>query len=90
MELEIAQGPDSRLLSLIAGSGLDKNKADYMIELFGDYFQIASDWEAKAKAIVVTAEDQVDLMKTAREGRLFLRGKRIDVERRSPDLFGYS
>jgi hypothetical protein len=70
----------NELVRFVDNSGLDTTKAKYLLEQFQDYFEIASDWERKARAITVTDESQIAEMKMAREGRLFLRAKRIDVE----------
>jgi len=85
--------PDSRTITkggylmanelqlIIEKAGLESTKAQYILENFQDYFKIAAEWEEKAKAIIVTdAEQKVD-MKMARTGRLFLREKRITIEK---------
>ena len=66
---------------IVKESGLETTKANYILEQFKDYFNIAAEWEAKAKSIVVTDESQVVDMQMARTGRLFLREKRIAVEK---------
>lgn len=68
------------LAVIVNESGLNPTKAKYLLENFQEYFEIADDWEKKAKAIVVTKDDQIAEMKMAREGRLFLREKRITIE----------
>lgn len=68
------------LVQIINDSGLEQSKAEIMLQKFNNYFEIAADWERKARAIVVTREDQIAEMKMAREGRLFLKQKRVDVE----------
>lgn len=65
---------------IVQESGLEPTKAQVLLENFSGYFELAAEWETKAKALVVTNETQVAEMKMAREGRLFLRSKRIDVE----------
>ncbi len=65
---------------IVKESGLEKTKAQFLLDNFTDYFKIASDWETKARAIKVEDESQTAEMKMAREGRLFLRQKRIDIE----------
>lgn len=65
---------------IVKESGLEQSKAQVLLDNFSDYFKIASEWEVKAKALAVTDETQIVEMKMAREGRLFLRSKRIDVE----------
>jgi fused signal recognition particle receptor len=74
------------LVKIVNESGLEKTKADYILEKFQDYFQIAADWETKARALVVTDEKQVAEMKMAREGRLFLQKKRIAIENSRKEL----
>ena len=77
---ELVVEKKDEFLNLVENSGLETSKAQYLLEQFQDYFKIAADWEGKARAIVVTDEEQKAEMKMAREGRLFLRQKRIDVE----------
>lgn len=69
------------LVKIIEQSGLDKSKSDYLLEKFADYTAIAAEWEKKAKEIVVTDESQKDLMQQAREGRLLLKDKRVEIEK---------
>ena len=69
------------LATIVRASGLESTKAQYLLDNFTEYFAIAADWETKARAIVVTDEKQITEMKMAREGRLFLRQKRLDVEK---------
>jgi len=47
---------------------------------FQNYFDIASEWDAKVSSLVVTDISQIAEMKMAHEARLFLKAKRIDVE----------
>lgn len=71
----------NQLSLIVQNSNLEPVEAQSIIERFNTYEEIAKDWEAKAKAIVVTNASQVTEMKMAREGRLFLAQKRIDVEK---------
>lgn len=71
---------DNQLQIIIKESNLEPTKAQFILDNFQNYFEIASEWEKKAKSIVVTKDDQVAEMQMARTGRLFLRQKRIDVE----------
>lgn len=71
---------EKSLQVIVKESGLEPTKAQVLLENFSGYFELAADWEKKAKAIVVTDEAQVAEMKMAREGRLFLRSKRLEVE----------
>jgi len=65
---------------IVRQANLDERKSASILEAFNGYFDIATDWESKAKSIVVVDEGQQDLMKQAREGRLFLKSKRVEVE----------
>ena len=71
----------SNLATIVKESGLDSTKAQVLLDKFNDYFKIAAEWEKKAKTIVVTNESQTADMKMARTGRLFLREKRIAIEK---------
>lgn len=71
---------------IVRESGLEKTKADVILSKFQNYFELAADWERKAKTIVVTDEKQVDDMKMARTGRLLLREKRIAIENARKEL----
>ena len=66
---------------VVKDSGLELTERETLLGKFSEYENIAEDWEKKAKAIVVTNPEQVAEMKMAREGRLFLAQKRIDVEK---------
>jgi hypothetical protein len=59
---------------------------DYIVEKFSDFTTIANEWSEKANAIVVTDESQIDLMKQAKEGRLILKAKRIEIEKTRKSL----
>jgi len=74
------------LLNIVQDSGLDKQKQDYLLEKFSDATLLAEQWAAKAKEIVVTDESQTDLMKSAREGRLLLKDKRVEIEKTRKQL----
>lgn len=71
---------ENQLEVIVKESQLEPSKAQYILENFKDYFEIAAEWEAKAKTLIVTRPDQVTEMQMARTGRLFLREKRIAVE----------
>lgn len=70
----------NQLATIIETSGLEKAKGSILIEKFNDYFQIASEWESKANALIVNDASQLTEMKQAREGRLFLVKKRTAIE----------
>jgi membrane protein involved in colicin uptake len=71
---------ENQLEVIVRNSGLEVSKAKYILEQFQDFFALADDWSIKSKTLVVTRPDQTAEMAMAREGRLFLREKRIAVE----------
>ena len=75
-----------KLATIVKDSGLEQTKAQVLLDKFTGYFQIASDWEVKAKAVVVTDAGQKAEMEMARVGRLFLREKRIQIEKTRKEL----
>lgn len=85
-EWDLEEKTNSPLVEIVNNSGLEKTKADIILTKFQDYFQIASEWEKKAKTIVVTKESQTADMKMARIGRLELREKRIAIESARKEL----
>jgi len=86
-KVEVKQKEQPNQLQLIVQqSGLEQSKAQYILEKFQDYFEIAAEWEQRAKTIVVTSANQVMEMQAARTGRLIMREKRLDVERARKEL----
>lgn len=77
---------ENQLVTIVEQSGLETTKAQIILAQFQGYFNMASEWEAKAKRIVVTTADQVADMAEARAGRLYLREKRLAVERTRKEL----
>ncbi len=77
---------ENSLVKIVNESGLDKQKQDYILEKFQDAIALSETWAAKAKEIVVTDESQVALMKQAREGRLLLKDKRVEIEKTRKQL----
>lgn len=67
--------------NLIEKGLIEKTKGDYIREKFQDFTQAVEEWSEKANAIVVTDETQKEAMLEAREGRLLLKAKRIEVEK---------
>lgn len=72
---------ENQLQAIVRESDLAPAKAKVLLENFQNYFEVASEWESKAKAIVVTSPLQKEDMALAREGRLELKEKRLAVER---------
>lgn len=79
-------GKENQLQVIIKDSGLDTTKAKFILEKFTDYFNLADEWTIKARAIKVTDASQTGDMAMAREGRLFLREKRIAIEKARKEL----
>ncbi len=71
----------NKIDELIGTGVIEKTKGDYIKEKFQDFTQSIEEWSEKAKAIVVTDETQKEIMTEAREGRLLLKAKRIEVEK---------
>ena len=76
----------NELKIIVEKSGLEPTKGKFILEKFQDYFEIAAEWEKKAKAIVVTSPTQEADMERAREGRLILKDKRIALEKARKEL----
>jgi len=76
----------NQLEVIVKESGLETTKAQFILSKFQGYFEIASLWEQKAKAIVVTDGSQITEMQMAKTGRLFLRDKRIALEKARKEL----
>jgi len=77
----------SKKIDELIGTGLiEKTKGDYIKEKFEDFTQAIEEWSEKANAIIVTEETQKELMAEAREGRLLLKAKRIEVEKTRKSL----
>lgn len=77
----------SKKIDELIGTGIiEKTKGDYIKEKFEDFTQAIEEWSEKANAIVVTEETQKELMAEAREGRLLLKAKRIEVEKTRKSL----
>lgn len=74
------------LAVIVKESGLDSTKAQILLDNFSGYFQIASEWEEKARTIIVKDASQKAEMEMARVGRLFLREKRIKIEKTRKEL----
>ena len=74
------------LETLVAQSGLEPTKAQYILSQFQDYFFIANEWGRRAQHLNVTSVDQVEDIQIAREGRLFLKQKRIAIEKARKEM----
>jgi len=77
METEVKE---SQVEVIARKSGLEKSKAQQILDKFKGFFQIAADWEERIKVIQVTDASQVEDMKLARTARLVLKETRIAAE----------
>lgn len=77
---------ENQLQIIVRDSGLEPTKAKFILDNFQNYFELAAEWEKKAKTLIVTSGEQKEEMKQAREGRLELRDKRIAIEKSRKDL----
>jgi len=84
MKVEIV--PNSPLVKMVEESGLEKTKAQILLDNFQNFFTVAAKWEAQAKTIKVTTAEQESDMKIARVGRLELKEMRITLEKKRKEL----
>src|SRR3990167_460476 len=77
---------ENQLAVIVRESQLEPTKAKYILEKFTEYFDMADEWTIKAKVIVVTKPEQKAEMEMARTGRLFLKEKRVAVEKARKEL----
>ena len=78
--------PEHRMVNIVQQSGLETTKARHIMEQFERFFGVADEWELEAKALIVTDETQTEDMARARQGRLFLKNTRIDIEKTRKEL----
>lgn len=76
----------NELTKIVQTSGLEKIESQTIIEKFGNYEDIAKEWDAKAKMIVVTDKKQTTEMAMAREARKKFSQLRIDVEKARKEM----
>lgn len=77
---------ENKLEIIVKESGLEPAKGQMLLDKFSNYFRLADEWDKKAKTLVVTNENQTAEMDMARTGRLFLRDKRIAIEKARKEL----
>lgn len=78
LEVEVVQ--PNQLSVIIKDSDLPADKSKVLMAKFANFFSDAELWSKKAKQIVVRDESQRVLMDQARQGRLFLRKIRLEIE----------
>lgn len=77
--LEVSCNPH-RLDIIVKESGLEKTKAGVLLKEFGLFFDQLTEWDRKARCIIVTSEDQELEICQARALRLVLQRRRCEVE----------
>lgn len=75
------ENQSTELVQVLKTSGLAENKQSEIAESLGSFFAKASEWDATIQSIVITSPDEVGKMKMAREGRLTLKGMRLEAEK---------
>lgn len=85
-DLEIEIVNNNQLLVIIKENELSEDKSKILFARFANFFSDAELWAKKAKLIKVTNESQKVIMDQARQGRLFLRKIRLDIENCRKDL----
>jgi len=73
--------PSNELAVIIKETGLEPTLAKEFTINFEEHFRMASEWAKKAKKIIVTDASQHVVMQEARTARLFLREKRLEIEK---------
>ena len=75
-----------KLQALLSDSSLGSSVKMTIVAKFNDLFEAAEAWRVRAAGLVVTNAGQTDVMEVARTGRLFLREKRIAIEKHRKEL----
>lgn len=78
--------PQNQLAIIVKESELSEDKSSVLMSKFASFFVDVQVWEKKAKAIVVKDESQKVIMDQARQGRLFIRKVRLDIEKCRKEL----
>ena len=74
------------LAVIVEQSGLEKTKAQTVLDAFTGFFSQASEWEAKTRDLVITDASQTAEMALARSGRLQLKEIRVAAEKTKKKL----
>lgn len=72
--------PSLQLMKITKEANLEPDLANEFRINFEEHFKMANEWSKKAKAIIVTNDNQTVLMEQARVARLFIRAKRLEIE----------
>lgn len=65
---------------IVKESGLEKTQGQFILDSFSGFIREATEWEKKAKTIIITDISQVEDMANAREARLALKTIRVNAE----------
>ena len=71
---------NKELVAIIEENNLEKTQGQVILDNFSSFIKEASQWESKAKTIVITNVLQVEKMAEARGARLALKSIRVNVE----------
>lgn len=77
---------DNQISTIVKQSGLQESKSETLIKSFTEYFAKAKEIVDECKGIIVTSEDEIDLMRKAREYRLKLKDIRVESEKTRKEL----
>jgi len=77
---------ENQLLQVIDQSGVEQSTALTLKDSFLPFFKQADEWAKKAKELVVTNENQRELMYEARRARLALKEIRIAADKKRKEL----
>jgi len=69
----------NELILLVESSGIEKTKGEIIAQTLGQFFAEAAKWNATIESLQITDPKQTGKMKMAREGRLTLKGKRLEA-----------
>jgi hypothetical protein len=68
------------LVTIVEENGLEKTQGQFILDSFTGFIKQATEWEVKAKSIVIKDVSQIEEMAKAREARLALKGIRVEAE----------
>ncbi len=74
------------LAVIVEQSGIEKTKAQTVLDQFTAFFGEAAEWEEKTRGLVITDVSQTKEMALARKGRLELREIRVNAEKTKKKL----
>jgi hypothetical protein len=69
------------ITNIVDTSGMEKTKAQIVLQNFQEFFDEASVWETKVKALSIANKHENDIVAPAREARLALKDVRVRAEK---------